>query len=68
MRVSAATVFASRFGKYNKLHFDRGGKLTGAEIVPFLLESSRVTFHGAGKLRGSNSTVSASARVVSSVW
>ena len=34
---------SSRFGKYHRLLYDKGGKLHGAEIKPFLLESSRVT-------------------------
>ena len=34
---------SSRFGKYHRLLYDKSGKLTGAEIKPFLLEASRVT-------------------------
>ena len=34
---------SSRFGKYHRLLYERAGKLAGADIKPFLLESSRVT-------------------------
>jgi myosin heavy subunit len=34
---------SSRFGKYHRLLYDKSGRLCGADIKPFLLESSRVT-------------------------
>ena len=34
---------SSRFGKYHRLWFDESNALVGAEVQPFLLESSRVT-------------------------
>ena len=34
---------SSRFGKYHRLLYDRAGTLSGAEILPLLLEASRVT-------------------------
>lgn len=37
---------SSRFGKYNRMFFDEGGKLMGASIKTYLLESSRVVVHG----------------------
>mmetsp|Transcript_75830 Transcript_75830/g.119785 ORF Transcript_75830/g.119785 Transcript_75830/m.119785 type:complete len:973 (-) Transcript_75830:129-3047(-) len=46
---NAATVRnlnSSRFGKYNRMHFDRRGRLKSASITTYLLESSRVVAHG----------------------
>lgn len=37
---------SSRFGKFNRMYFDREGRLAGASITTYLLESSRVVVHG----------------------
>merc|ERR1719498_1511512 len=37
---------SSRFGKFNRMYFDRRGRLTGSSITTYLLESSRVVVHG----------------------
>merc|ERR1719223_1677500 len=37
---------SSRFGKYNRVFFDRKGALSDAGIDTYLLESSRVVVHG----------------------
>lgn len=37
---------SSRFGKFNRMFFDRRGQLTGSSITTYLLESSRVVVHG----------------------
>ena len=40
---------SSRFGKWLAIQFDADHKLTGASITHYLLEKSRVTFHGPGE-------------------
>jgi len=37
---------SSRFGKYNRVFFDRKGTLVDAGVTTYLLESSRVVVHG----------------------
>ena len=40
---------SSRFGKFTEMHFDMGGRVTGAHIETYLLERSRVTSIAGGE-------------------
>jgi myosin heavy subunit len=40
---------SSRFGKFIKITFGKSGKISGASIVSYLLEKSRVTHQGEGE-------------------
>lgn len=40
---------SSRFGKFTKILFDRNGQVSGASIVTYLLEKSRLCYQAPGE-------------------